>query len=193
MSFSRKLLMAAGVVAMTALGFAVSASAASIAYVSGTIYWGAGSPVSAVSSPNEVAHFGFNVSDQLPISDHSAVAQNLTDFTYYLDNISVTSPAVQQVIFYDLSLKGLFDIDFAGGPVVSLYGPDIGNFGSTWLIGSPGMYMGNVALNNGSSTGVGAVTLAVSAVPLPAALPLFGAALAGLGVFGWKFKRDSVV
>jgi hypothetical protein len=32
----------------------------------------------------------------------------------------------------------------------------------------------------------------VSAVPLPAALPLFGAALAGLGVFGWKFRRNDV-
>ena len=29
-------------------------------------------------------------------------------------------------------------------------------------------------------------TVSVSAVPIPAALPLFGAALAGLGAFGWR-------
>ncbi|MCG8550073.1 MAG: VPLPA-CTERM sorting domain-containing protein [Desulfobacterales bacterium] len=34
-------------------------------------------------------------------------------------------------------------------------------------------------------------TVGVSAVPLPAALPLFGAAMAGLGFLGWKRKRDS--
>ena len=33
---------------------------------------------------------------------------------------------------------------------------------------------------------IGGVSLSVQAVPLPAALPLFLAALAGLGLFGWK-------
>jgi hypothetical protein len=34
---------------------------------------------------------------------------------------------------------------------------------------------------------------AVSAAPLPAALPLFGAALVGLGIFGWRKRRSTGV
>jgi len=36
---------------------------------------------------------------------------------------------------------------------------------------------------------VGGVSLSVSQVPLPAALPLFLAALGGLGLFGWRRRR----
>ena len=32
----------------------------------------------------------------------------------------------------------------------------------------------------------------VSAVPIPAALPLFATALAGMGIFGWRRKRQTV-
>ena len=50
---------------------------------------------------------------------------------------------------------------------------------------------GHFGLNGGGGDlSIETTTFALSAVPLPAALPLFGAGLAGLGFAGWKRRAD---
>lgn len=68
---------------------------------------------------------------------------------------------------------------FAYGPgtEANIYGNSSLGIGA----GSDTYYVNNGANVNG--------TFAVSAVPLPAALPLFGTVMAGLGLYGWRRKK----
>ena len=49
----------------------------------------------------------------------------------------------------------------------------------------------DLALTGNENIGATLLSVNVSAVPLPAALPLFGAALSGVGLFGWRRSRKS--
>jgi hypothetical protein len=56
----------------------------------------------------------------------------------------------------------------------------------TWLIDGQ-----NTSNFNLASTGQGDVNLVLTPVPLPAALPLFAAALGGAGLAGWRRRRKA--
>lgn len=85
---------------------------------------------------------------------------------WYFDNIVYDGSAPSQV-----DLRGVEYAAISNG-VTSLY--DVYYDGGT--------YFENYTPLNGSS---------VSAVPLPAALPLFGAVVGGLGLFGWRKNRQA--
>ncbi len=189
-----KMIATAAAVAFGALGLAGSASAAEV-FIAGSVYWNPlGSPnpapISAYSSPNEISNFSFDVNQPLPNTTPGATAVNVTNFSYTLNNAPVTTP-LSAVVFWNSSFGGMFDIDFNDGNAVSISGANIGNIDGSWLIGPPGNYQVTAALNDTTPpTGSGNVVVSVvSPVPLPAALPLFGAALAGLGAFGWRKGR----
>jgi len=81
-----------------------------------------------------------------------------------------------------------------GGDDILKYGPAFAAIGSTSqaLSGSgilgPGSYYLQIAGNAGTTAGYGG-NFAVSAVPVPAALPLFGTALAGLAALKYRRRR----
>jgi hypothetical protein len=57
------------------------------------------------------------------------------------------------------------------------------------------VYLYDLSLNFGdgyTNPGVGEFSCGVAATPLPAALPLFGTALVGLGGVGWFRRRGKV-
>jgi hypothetical protein len=191
MSITTKLA-AAAVIACGAVAFASGASAAEV-YIAGSIYWDpVGSPTPApttlYSAPNEIANFSFDVNQALPNTSPSATGVDVINFQYSLNNVAVVTP-LSAIVFWNPANNGMFDIDFNDGQRVSIYGANIGNIDSTWLIGPPGAYPVTAAIDGGlPATGEGAAVIAVSAVPLPAGLPLFGAGLAALGAFA-GFKR----
>lgn len=93
----------------------------------------------------------------------------------------------------DPGLSGLsLDLYGTSGLIKSGTAGNLGPFSGATLTDSEstGSYFFKVS---GSGTGsyVGSVTFTVSAVPLPASLPMFGAALLGLGGLAFAFKRKS--
>ena len=76
------------------------------------------------------------------------------------------------------SLGILFSGDFTGNPYVGLA------FNIAGILRAEANWTGTVA-------GIGFDDLSFNAVPLPAALPLFGTALAGMGLLGWRRKRKA--
>lgn len=85
---------------------------------------------------------------------------------------------------------GTFDISFysASGLGVAAY-----SGGSGLLAQTQPFYPGPTFLTHpGESLGFELDGAAVSATPLPAALPLFASGLGALGLFGWRRKRKAV-
>jgi hypothetical protein len=183
-------IVAAAVIAVGAAGFSASASASEV-HIAGSIFWEDGTPTTVFSAADEISNFSFDTNSVLPHTTPGAF-ETVTNFQYSLNNVAVAVP-VNGVTFYDVGSKGLFDINFSAGGNVSLYGANIGNIDSTWVITNPGFYNASAAYNDGAATSIGGVVLTVSAVPLPAALPLFGAALLGLGGLGMRKKSSSKV
>jgi hypothetical protein len=107
----------------------------------------------------------------------------VTSFTYSLNGAAVTT-ASETVAFFAGSAQGMFDINLsnaAGTNVISIYGANVGNVGTSWIIGPYGTYPVTAATSQLSPTGAGTVTL--SAVPLPGTLTLFGGAIVGMAGF----------
>jgi len=92
---------------------------------------------------------------------------------------------IASVTFFDLGHNGMFDLDFVGGTIVSIYGADVGNIGSGNTITTPGAYSVTAAMNDGPASAAGGDVISISPVPLPGALTLFGAGLVGLGMIAW--------
>jgi len=173
--------------AVTIAGLAHGAAAAE-AYIAGDIFWGAGTPTTAYSEAGDISAFSFDVNASLPAGNPSTAT--VTNFTYTLNNSTVGIAPIDDVTFYSAANNGMFDLNFVGGTVVSIYGADIGNIGL-------GQNVINVSTGYGITAGMqqtfpgtaaGAVVVSVSAVPLPAALPMFGAGLAALGFVAWRRK-----
>jgi hypothetical protein len=81
---------------------------------------------------------------------------------------------------------GSFAAGTYSGTATVNYPPGFGNYFSYANIAfGDGAYDATVVLTNFEYTGAATV----SAVPLPASLPLFGAGLAGLGMFAWSKAR----
>ncbi len=147
-------------------------------YLSGVIFWQAGAPTTAFSGAGKEAAFSFDISS--PTNNPATV----TNFSYSLNNVPVIAP-ITNVQFYSTADEGLFDLHF-GDITVHAFGADIG---STGVIGPGGFFPATFAVNSPNVTGVGGVSVSVSAVPLPASLPMFSAALLGLVGVGVKARR----
>ncbi|MFZ0844426.1 MAG: hypothetical protein WAM62_01440, partial [Pseudolabrys sp.] len=142
------------------------------------------------SKAGEISNFFFDVDSNLPAGNPSTTTA-FSGFEYSLNNVNVT-PILSSVTFYDLADKGMFDLNFGGafsGDIVSVYGANIGNVGTTNTISSGGNYLVTAALQGGFATATGDVVVAVSPVPLPATLPLFGAVVGGLAFLGRRKSR----
>jgi hypothetical protein len=181
MSFLR--LLTAGAVATVALaGIAQSASAAEV-YISGDIFWAPGTTTTAFSKASEQSSFGFDVDSVL--GSGSSPTATVTNFTYDLNNIPVTAASLTSIKFVSTG----FDLDFSNGTVIAISGANIGNIGSGNDITESGFDLVSAAVNPPhGTTGQGSVVVSVSAVPLPAAMPMFVAGLAGLGFIAWRRK-----
>ncbi|HXP97666.1 MAG TPA: VPLPA-CTERM sorting domain-containing protein [Telmatospirillum sp.] len=188
MSSMKKLAFVAAV-GVCALGFAEEAAAAE-AYVAGSIFWGASAATTAFSQANEISNFSFDVNQGLPNTTPSATALGVTNFQYSLNNVSVGVP-LQDITFWNTSHAGMFNLDFLG-TTVSIYGANLGNIDTTWQIGPAGFYEVTAAINDGIATATGGSVVSISAVPLPAALPMFGAALIGLGGLARRRKAAAI-
>jgi hypothetical protein len=189
---STRQILTAAAFAVGAFGVADRASASDVE-IAGSIFWDPNAPTTAFSQKGEISNFTFDVDSVLP-SGNPSTTTSFSDFEYTLNNVNVTS-SLASVTFYDVGQQGMFDLNFGGifaGDVVSIYGPNIGNIGTTNQITSGGNYLVTAALEGGAAHATGDVVVAVSAVPIPPALLLFGTAVGGLGLFGWKKTRQAV-
>ena len=123
----------------------------------------------------------YNLPDATPpISEH--LSGGNSSITTANDAVSFH---VQDAGANDLTLK--FNI-VPGSPLTSLAGL------AAFLAGNTLSTTGDIGLNGGhGDLSIETTTFALSAVPLPAALPLFGAGLAGLGFVGWKRRADKTI
>ncbi len=165
-------LMAVAVVALCASAMSSAASAAPMTFT-GRLNWDGGPDTTRYSNDGSVSTFSFTVDNALPNTPGAADAA-ISDFSYTLDG-KMVKVATPTVTFYDDTYGG-FDFNFGDGPV-SIYGPNIGNVDTSWIIG-PGNFAITAGLYDGPPTADG--TLQISGVPLPATLPMFATALMGL-------------
>ncbi len=170
--------------AATLLG--ASAAAHADALIQGVGFWGAGTATTAYSKAGESFQFSFDAPNPLDANPTS----DITDFFYSLNGLTVATSA-KSVQFYDDTQSGMFDINFPG-TVVSIYGADIGSSGT---IGPSGFYLVTAnATGSAGTTGIGGVTVTVSAAPEPAswALMIVGVATAG-GMLRFGRRRSGAL
>lgn len=158
--------------ALALLSLASLPAAATELDISGSGTWA--NPVE--TSPYAAAGAGWSF-NFLVNSNFGTNPASVADASYQLNGVT-SSTAITGATFYDAPDGGLFDLNFADGHTVTLIGPDIG---STGTISNLGAVAAQIGLDGGPAEGSGSVT--ISAVPLPATLPLLGSAVAGLVAF----------
>ncbi len=157
-----------------------AARPASAIVISGTGLWGAATPVTTYSAPDD--SFAFSL--DLPNPTDSNPSGLITNFTYDLNGIDVASVSDAPVItFYSAAQGGLFDLFFeTSGDDVSFAGPQIGSdAGGTDTGGGP------ITISNGASASTSTVAFGTAptgsgtvVVPEPASLTLLSAGLLAL-------------
>ena len=157
---------------------------ASTITISGSGTWDSTiSSSTGLSAPNATWSFSFDVPNPLDANSTTMV----TNASYSL-NGSVVSDTITDIQFYDTNSYGLFDIDFASGDTLALYGAQIYN--PTTLAITPGTYAAAIEDNDantyvGAPGGEGSGTVTVGSVPEPSSLVNGGVAVAilvGLGL-----------
>jgi hypothetical protein len=180
--FSVKSLAACAVATVAFAGLAGAANAAEIA-VSGDIFWTSGA-TTAYSKVGDISAFSFDVDSALPSGSPSIAT--VTDFSYTLNNGTTGVASLSNVTFYS---SGKFALDFSNGTIVTVSGANFADVGgSSNTITGSGYYPVTASITTPSAAGVGSAVVSVSAVPLPAAMPMFVAGLAGLGFIAWRRK-----
>jgi hypothetical protein len=201
------------------LGIIVSAAVGSFAFfsvaspaeaasvqISASGEWGRGTlPIFPWSAAGASWSFSFDLPN--PISRNPTT--QVTNFSYSLNGTEVTDKSLfasLKVEFFTADFAGMFDLDFADGDVVSLYGADIGS--SLRII--PGRYTGVFAgmqmlpetseggIVNVSTLGVGATgfradPIGFGVVPEPSTWVMMTLGFAGLAFAGYRASRKSAM
>lgn len=159
-------------------------------------------PTTAISAPNESFMFSFDLPSPYTKSgtfQGGPTTSQATNFSYLLNGTSINA-TLPLVAFYSSAAEGGIDLGIhtgaANSPLqyLSIFASNGADLGSSGTITSPSFSIYSVSVGT-SLTGEGSVALttsnmAVSAVPLPPALPMFGAALLGLASFGvWQRRK----
>jgi hypothetical protein len=162
------------------------AAHAGIAAVSGSGTWGPDAPISLYTAPGDSWSFSFDLPDPLDANPTSMA----TDFRYFLDG-SAVSTTLSSVEFFPAAQGGLFDLNFADGNSLNLYGAQA--YSSPGLSLRPDVYSANIDINSFTGppdgNGSGTVTIA-SVVPEPSSIVSGGLGLlvmAGLA-FGIRVR-----
>ena len=170
--------------------------------ISGSVFWGPGTPVTLLSIPGATSTFSFDLPN--PISSNPTT--EVTHFTYSTSGKALTEPLVSETVeFFTADFAGMFDLTvMIGGiipeeDVVSLYGADIGS--SLTII--PGRYTGvfagmqmlpetseggtvTVSEIRVGATGFGADPIGFGAVPEPSTWVMMTLGFAGLAFAGYR-------
>jgi hypothetical protein len=166
---------------------AQSAAHAGSVTVSGSGTWGAGAPISIYTAPGDTWSFSFDLPDPLDANPTSLA----TNFQYVLEGSDV-STTLSSVEFFPLAVGGLFDLNFADGNSLNLYGAQVFSTPSLALI--PGVYSANIDINAFTGppdgNGSGAVTI-TSPVPEPSSIVSGGLGLLALAGLAFQVKFRS--
>jgi hypothetical protein len=177
-----------GAIVCAAVGFGVAPpTEAEIVGISGVINWGDRTPVTSLSAPGATSNFSFSLPN--PISSNPT--NQATHVIYYTTNgPSVTDPLLPisvTVEFFTDAVEGLFDLTFADGEILSLYGPDIG----TQLTIDTGIFDATAGVT--APTGSGTVTVREfrpgEGVPEPSTWVMMTLGFAGLAFAAYRTSR----
>jgi hypothetical protein len=173
--------------------------------ISGSVFWGPGTPVTLLSVPGATSSFSFDLPN--PISSNPTT--QVTHFTYSTSGKALTEPRISETVeFFTADEAGMFDLTVKIGgiipedDVVSLYGADIGS--SLTII--PGRYTGVFAgmqmlpetSEGGTVTvseigpgarGFGADPIGFGVVPEPSTWVMMILGFAGLAFAGYRTRR----
>ena len=170
-----QLLASSAFLAAGLLGSGATYASNPLEVVSGSGAWDSTTATTPESIAGGTWSFSFDLSRTFSVNPTTA----FSNFSYSLNGVSVNSP-LSSVTFFDTSSQGMFDLSFANGDVVSLYGADVGS--TLTLV--EGKFEAASALSQGSSTGYGMIT--ISPVPEPGEYALMAA---GLGMMAFIARR----
>jgi hypothetical protein len=203
-----------GIIVSAAVGLFASFGVASPAEarnveISGSVFWGPGTPVTLLSIPGATSLFSFDLPN--PISSNPTT--EVTHFTYSTSGKALTEPLVSETVgFFTADEAGMFDLTVVIGgiipedDVVSLYGADIGS--SLRII--PGSYTGvfagmqmlpetsaggtvTVSRLPVGATGFGADPIGFGTVPESSTWVMMILGFAGLAFVGSRTSRKSAM
>jgi hypothetical protein len=176
--FMGKMTMAGAALALTVAAACAAPAVAGDIFVSGAGVFG---PTISTLAPVEIPGDSFSFSFYLPDDIAANPTTDVTTSEFTVNGARV-SDAISAVLFYPADLGGGFDIDFAGGQVVSLYVTDPSTSAfvdlGTSLKVSTGSY--NFTLDDPSGF-AGGGTVSLTAVPEPQAWALMVLGFGGLG------------
>jgi hypothetical protein len=170
----------AAVLAIGAIAAAGSAQAAPVAS-SETLDWTLSGPAPSLGG------VPFPGSGTITVTIEASGGDLVTGLTGQINGSNITSFTSGGLLF--LNTNGTSLLNSTGLSFMTAAGMDVNIFGF-FQPGTPatGNAYGELT-SNPSAFGVG--TFAVTATPVPAALPLFAGGLGALGLFGWRKKRTS--
>jgi opacity protein-like surface antigen len=163
-----------------AVGLLATAQSAEAVAITGSGLWGAGTPVTTYSAPDDSFSFSFD----LPSPTESNPSGEITNFVYKLDGVNVATAADTPFItFFGIAQGGMFDLSFpVSGDDITLEGAQIGfdragddTSGNAITIRQGSFTFSATADFPGATTGTGSL-----AVPEPASVALLTAGLVAL-------------
>jgi MYXO-CTERM domain-containing protein len=161
------------------------AARAGMVTVSGSGTWNADAPDSLYTAAGASWSFSFD----LPAPLDDLFTSSATNFQYLLDGVAV-STTLDSIEFFSTDDGGMFDLNFADGNSLNLYGPQAYSSPDLSLI--TGVYASNIDINAfaGPPDGIGSGVVTFSlVVPEPSSLASGGLALACLAGLASRSRR----
>jgi hypothetical protein len=159
--------------------FAATARGAEVT-ITGAGVWGEGTQVTPYSAQGATWSFTVTVPSPLDLNPTSMIS----NAEYDLNGVPVGT-AMISVAFFTSDQGGGFDLNFADNNTVSLSGPTVIDGNSNVLDGT---YSMQIAMNDGPSTGMGAVVIG-AAVPEPSTLVSLSVGLFSVAAAGIRARR----